>query len=155
MATNSFMQLAVLKQNIFFVSLGYHQLAIFFCCAHLIQQEKNATWSNSSQQPFLFLERLDATGTRETQGGLLIYTPALGRAMCPPGISQSACTLICMHPLRRGWRQIRASSCSVALFTETEMVYWRPEPSFRHWLPTVFYSMCPVMICDSVNLVFY
>jgi hypothetical protein len=65
----------------------------------------------------LFLERLDATGTGETQGGLLIYTPALGRAMCPPGIDQSAGTLICMHPLGRGWRQIRASACAVALFT--------------------------------------
>jgi hypothetical protein len=32
----------------------------------------------------LFQEHLDAaTGT---QGGLIIYTPALGRAMCPPGI---------------------------------------------------------------------
>ena len=59
---------------------------------------KNATRSDSSQQPFLFQEHLDATGTPETQGGLLIYTPALGRAMCPPGIGQSASTLICMHP---------------------------------------------------------
>ena len=33
----------------------------------------------------LLQERLDATGT---QGGLLIYTPALGRAMCPPGIGR-------------------------------------------------------------------
>ena len=79
----------------------------------------------------LFLERLDATGTGETQGGLLIYTPALGRAMCPPGIG----TLICMHLLGRGWRQIRASACAVALFTAT--VYWRPVPSFRRRLPTV------------------
>ena len=53
----------------------------------------------------------------ETQGGQLIYTPALGRAMCPPGIGQSAGTLICMHPLGRGWRQIRASACAVVLFT--------------------------------------
>ena len=55
----------------------------------------------------LFLECLDVTGTLETQGGLLIYTLALGRAMCPPGIGQSAGTLICMHPFGRGWRQIR------------------------------------------------
>jgi hypothetical protein len=41
--------------------------------------------------------RLNATRTPGTQGGLLIYTPALGRAMCPPGIGQSAGTLICMH----------------------------------------------------------
>lgn len=34
----------------------------------------------------LLQERLDAMGTPGTQGGLLIYTPALGRAMCPPGI---------------------------------------------------------------------
>jgi hypothetical protein len=59
----------------------------------------------------LFQEHLHATGTPGTQGGLLIYTPALGRAMYPPGIGQSAGTLICMHPLRRGWRQIRASAC--------------------------------------------
>jgi hypothetical protein len=101
------------------------------CCAHLVQQEKNATRSDSSQQTFLFQEHLDdATGTLETQGGLLIYTPALGRAMCPPGIGQSASTLIYMHPLERGWRQIQASACAVALFTV--MVYRRPAPSFRH-----------------------
>jgi hypothetical protein len=69
-------------------------------------------------------------GTPETQGRLLIYTPALGRAMRPPGIGQSAGTLICMHPLGRGWRQIRASACTVLSFTE--MGYRRPAPSFRH-----------------------
>jgi hypothetical protein len=63
---------------------------IIQCCAHLVQQEKNATRLDSSQQPFLFQEHLDATGTPETQGGLLIYTPALGRAMCPPGT-------VCQH----------------------------------------------------------
>jgi hypothetical protein len=41
--------------------------------------------------------------------------------MCPPGIGQSAGTLICMHPLGRGWRQIRASACAVVLFTVTCM----------------------------------
>ena len=70
----------------------------------------------------------DATGTPGTQGGLLIYTPAQGKALCPPGIGQSAGTLICMHPLGRGWRQIWASACAVVLF--------RPAPSFRRWLPT-------------------
>jgi hypothetical protein len=80
---------------------------------------KNTTWSDSSQQPFLFQEHLNATGTWETQGGLLIYTPALGRAMCPPGIGQSAGTLICMHPLGKGWHQIRASACAVPLCTAT------------------------------------
>jgi hypothetical protein len=79
----------------------------------------------------LFQEHLDATGTPGLQGGLLIYTPALGRSMCPPGIGQSASTLICMHLLRRSWHQIRASACAVALFT---VVYWRQAPSFR--LPT-------------------
>jgi hypothetical protein len=82
----------------------------------------------------LLQERLDATGTPGTQGGLLIYTPALGKAMCPPGIGQSAGTLICMHPLGRSWCQIRASACAVVLFTA--MVYRRLAPSFRHWLPT-------------------
>ena len=97
--------------------------------------KKNATRSDSSQQPSLSQEHLDAaTGTPETQGGQLIYTPALGRAMCPPGIGQSAGTLICMHPLGRGWRQIRASACAVALFTAT--VYRRQAPSFRRRLPT-------------------
>lgn len=85
---------------------------------------------------FLFQERLDATGTLETQGGLLIYTPALGRAICPPGVGLSAGTLIYMHPLRRGWRQIRASACAVALLLFTATVYQRPAPSFRCWLPT-------------------
>jgi hypothetical protein len=79
--------------------------------------KKNATRLDSSQQPSLFQEHLDATGTPETQGGLLVYTPALGRAMCPPGIGQSAGTLIYMHPLGRGWPQIRASACAVALCT--------------------------------------
>jgi hypothetical protein len=82
----------------------------------------------------LLQERLSATGTPGTQGGLLIYTPALGRAMCPPGIGQSARTLIYMHPLGRRWRQIWASACTVALFTAT--VYQRPVPSFRRRLPT-------------------
>jgi hypothetical protein len=37
----------------------------------------------------LLQERLDAaTGTPGTQGGLLIYNPALGRAMSPPGIGR-------------------------------------------------------------------
>ena len=79
--------------------------------------KKNATRLDSSQQPSLFQEHLDATGTPETQGGLLIYTPALGRAMCPPGIGQSAGTLIYMHPLGRGWRQIRASPFQTAYST--------------------------------------
>jgi hypothetical protein len=61
-------------------------------------------------------EYLHATGTPGTQGGLLIYTPALGRAMFPPGIGQSAGTLICMHLLRRGWCQIWASTSAVVLF---------------------------------------
>ena len=86
----------------------------------------------------LLQERLNAKGTPGTQGGLLIYTPALGRAMCPAGIGQSAGTLICMHPLRRGWRQIRASACAVVLFTET--VYRRLAPSFRHQLSTAIPS---------------
>jgi hypothetical protein len=94
-----------------------------------LSSKKNATRLDSSQQPSLFQEHLYAMGTPETQGGLLIYTPALGRAMCPPGIGQSAGTLISMRPLGRGWRQIRASACAVALFTV--MVYWRPAPSFR------------------------
>ena len=62
----------------------------------------------------LLQELLHATGTPGTQGALLIDTPALVRAMCPPGIGQSAVTLIYMHPLGRGWRKIRASACAVA-----------------------------------------
>jgi hypothetical protein len=54
----------------------------------------------------LLQEHLNATGTLGTQGGLLIYTPAQGKALCPPGIGQSASTLICMHLIGRGWRQI-------------------------------------------------
>ena len=68
----------------------------------------------------LFQERLDATGTPATQGEFLIYTPALGRAMCPPGIGQSADTLICMHLLRRGWHQIPASACAEVFFKVLE-----------------------------------
>ena len=68
----------------------------------------------------------DPRNTRRTA----YITPALGRATCPPGIGQSAGTLIYMHPLRRGWCQIQASACAVALFTA--MVFQRPESSFRH-----------------------
>jgi hypothetical protein len=93
----------------------------------------------------LLQEHLDATGTPGTQGGLLIYIPALGRAMCPPGIGQSAGTLICMYPLGRGWCQIRARACTVVLLTA--MVYWRPAPSFRRQLPTVW-------VCVHVYAVF-
>ena len=82
----------------------------------------------------LLQESLYATGTPGIQGGMLLYTPAWGRAMCPPGFGQSAGTLICMQLLRRVWCQILSSTCSVVLFTV--MVYWRPAPSFRRWLPT-------------------
>jgi hypothetical protein len=88
------------------------------CCSYLVQPEKNATRLDSSQQPFLFQEHLNATGTLETQGGQLIYILALGKAMCPPGIGQSASTLICMHPLGRGWHQIWASACAVAVYRD-------------------------------------
>jgi hypothetical protein len=54
--------------------------------------KEDTTRSDSSQQPLL-QERLDAaTGTPGTQGGLLICTPAQGKALCPPGIGQSAGT---------------------------------------------------------------
>ena len=54
--------------------------------------KEDTTRSDSSQQPLL-QERLDAaTGTPGTQGGLLICTPAQGKASCPPGIGQSAGT---------------------------------------------------------------
>jgi hypothetical protein len=87
------------------------------CCAHLVWQGKHNTVGFFSTA--LLQERLDATGTPGIQGGLLIYTPAQGKALCPPGIGQSAGTLICMHPLGRGWRQIRASACAGILFTVT------------------------------------
>ena len=60
--------------------------------------------------------------------------PSTGKSLFPPGIGQSAGTLICMHPLGRGWHQIRASACAVVLFTAT--VYQKQVPSFRCWLPT-------------------
>ena len=48
--------------------------------------KKETTRWDSSQQPLL-QERLNAaTGTPGTQGGLLICTPAQGKASCPPGI---------------------------------------------------------------------
>lgn len=103
------------------------------CRTHLVWQGKRNTVGFFSTA--LLQERLDATGTPGTQGGLLIYTPAQGKALCPPGIGQSAGTLICMHPLGRGWCQIRVSACAVVLFTV--LVYWKPAPSFRHRLPTV------------------
>ena len=103
------------------------------CHTHLVWQGRhNMVWFFSTP---LLQEHLDAaTWTPGTQGGLLIYTPAQGKALCPPGIGQSAGTLICMHPLRRGWRQIRASACAVVLFTAT--VYRKLAPSFRPWLLT-------------------
>jgi hypothetical protein len=45
--------------------------------------KEDTTRSDSSQQPLLQECLDDATGT---QGGLLIYTPAQGKASCPPGI---------------------------------------------------------------------
>jgi hypothetical protein len=50
-------------------------------------KEDTTRW-DSSQQPLLLELLDDVTGTLGTQGGLLIYTPALGRAMCPPGIGR-------------------------------------------------------------------
>jgi hypothetical protein len=57
-----------------------------FCLTHLGRQGKRNTVRFFSTA--LLQECLDATGTPGTQGGLLIYIPALGRAMCPPGIGQ-------------------------------------------------------------------
>jgi hypothetical protein len=71
------------------------------CHIHLIQQGRHNTVRFFSTA--LLQECLDtATGTPGTQGGLLMYTPAQGKALCPPGIGQSAGTLICIHMLRRG-----------------------------------------------------
>ena len=81
--------------------------AILSCPPHPARKTHNTVGFFSTA---LLQEHLDATGTPGTQGGLLIYTPAQGKALCPPGIGQSAGTLICMHPLGRGWRQIRAST---------------------------------------------
>jgi hypothetical protein len=50
--------------------------------------QEDSTGSDSSQQPLLQEHLNAATGTLGTQGGLLIYNPALGRAMCPPGIGR-------------------------------------------------------------------
>ena len=48
--------------------------------------KEDTTQSDSSQQPLL-QERLDAaTEIPGTQGGLLTYTPAQGKASCSPGI---------------------------------------------------------------------
>jgi hypothetical protein len=59
------------------------------CVASTSAGKEDTTLSDSSQQPLL-QERLDAaTGTPGTQGGLLICTPAQGKASCPPGIGQS------------------------------------------------------------------
>jgi hypothetical protein len=79
-------------------------------------------------------------GTPEPPGGLLIYTPALGRAMYPPGIGQSVGTLIRMHLLGRGWCQIRTSTCAMALFTVP--VYRRSAPSFRCAAAYTFACLC-------------
>ena len=62
------------------------------CCAYVAPGKEATTRSDSSQQPLL-QDRLDAaTGTPGTQGGLLIYSPAQGKASWPPGIGQSAGT---------------------------------------------------------------
>ena len=54
--------------------------------------KEDTTWSDSSQQPLL-QERLDAAmGTLETQGALIICTPAQEKAPWPPEIDQSAGT---------------------------------------------------------------
>ena len=49
-----------------------------------------------------------------------------------------------MHPLRRGWRQIRARACAVVLFKT--MVYRRQVPSFRRRLPTLVVKEMIVML---------
>jgi hypothetical protein len=54
--------------------------------------KEDTTRSDSSQQPLLQKCLHAATGTPGTQGGLLIYSPAQGKASWPPGIGQSAGT---------------------------------------------------------------
>jgi hypothetical protein len=46
----------------------------------------------------------------------------------------SACGhFISMHPIGRGWHQVVTRAGAVRLFMA--MVYQKPVPSFRHWLP--------------------
>ena len=86
--------------------------------------KEDTTRSDSSQQPLL-QERLDAaTGP---QGGLLICTLSQEKAPWPPRDWSVCRHLICMHPLRRGRCQIRASACAVMLFTTK--THWKRAPS--------------------------
>jgi hypothetical protein len=86
--------------------------------------KEDTTPSDSSQQPLL-QERLDAaTGP---QGGLLICTLSQEKAPWPPRDWSVCRHLICMHPLRRGRCQIRASACAVMLFTTK--THWKRAPS--------------------------
>jgi hypothetical protein len=77
--------------------------------------KENATRSDSSQQLYCRNASmlLEPRAPREDSSYI---PPAQGKALCPPGIGQSAGTLICMHLLRRDWRQIWASTCAVVLF---------------------------------------
>jgi hypothetical protein len=43
--------------------------------------------------------------------------PSTGEGSMAPWDWSVCRHLICMHPLRRGWHQIRASACAVVLFT--------------------------------------
>jgi hypothetical protein len=63
------------------------------CRSHLIRQGGHNTVGFFSTA--LLQEHLDAaTGTPGTQGGLLMYTRALGRSMCPPGIDRPVDTTL-------------------------------------------------------------
>ena len=62
------------------------------CVASTSAGMEDTTRSDSSQQPLLQKRLNAATGTLGTQGGLLIYSPAQGKASWPPGIGQSAST---------------------------------------------------------------
>jgi hypothetical protein len=62
-------------------------------------------------------------------------------------LGQSAGTLICMHLLGRGWRQIRASACAVALFMAT--VYRRPVPYFRR--PAAYRQKLGLQMCATFS----
>jgi hypothetical protein len=91
---NSFVASSLLRDRCIFSDRTQTQqssvLCVLGCRAHLFLQGKHNMVGFFSTA--LLQERVDAMGIPGTQGDLLIYSPAQGKASWPPGIGQSAST---------------------------------------------------------------
>jgi hypothetical protein len=97
-------------------SLKRMVLLLDWCCAHLGRQGRHNTVGFFSTA---FIARMSryCYGDPGIPGRTAYMHPCTGEGSVAPWDWSVSRHLICMHPLRRGWRQIRTSACAVLLLT--------------------------------------